>query len=309
MKKNHNKTRFKVAAAVVILATVATVAILLSRAAALQPEIPEDTTIAPILFQNQNSSDFYRQTMKQALLHNPASQTIPGNNLWGVIVPHHLLAADITAATLARISTLKPKRIIILSPDHYLRGKTFFTIANRDLKTAVGISAQDKSLIESLQNIPNVKTDNRIFPDEHGVGSVLPFVQLLWPDAEVTPILFRSDATASNMAGLQKLLEGQLINPNTLIIESSDFSHYLRADEANARDSQTIAAIRAAGPEAIIKLEQPQNCDSLNILYLVKSIAQKKASRFTLFIHKNSQDYTNKPLEETTSYLTYFISG
>ena len=74
-------------------------------------------------------------------------------------------------------------------------------------------------------------------------------------------------------------------------------------------DSQTISAIDSAGTEAILGLKQPQNCDSLNILYLMKSIARDRDSHFNLYIRKNSQDYFGTRLQETTSYLAYFISG
>ncbi len=270
---------------------------------------PPSTKSPPIFFQGLNSGDFYQENLKRALRNNASYQADSGARTWGVIVPHHLLAADVIASTLARLAGAKPDRIIILSPDHYLRGKTLFTTTGRDLKTTVGVSGPDRKLVESLRQLPNFAVNDPIFAAEHGIGAILPFVQMLWPKATVTPVLFRSNASARDLQELQNLLAEQVKDPNTLIIESTDFSHYLTAVQASVKDAQTISAISSGRPEEILNLRQPQNCDSLNILYLMKSIARSRTSRFELFIRKNSQDYFKTPLPETTSYLTYFISG
>ena len=56
----------------------------------------------------------------------------------GLTVPHHLLAADLMAEALARVSTQDYRRIIILSPDHYSRSRTPFAVSRRNFQTALG---------------------------------------------------------------------------------------------------------------------------------------------------------------------------
>ena len=176
-----------------------------------------------IFFQSLNGEGFYRETLKYAVKKNASVKPLPPGKIWGVIVPHHLLAADIIAETLTRISGLKPDQIVILSPDHYSRGKTFFSTAGRDLKTTVGTSSPNRQLVKALAQLPSFSVNNRIFSAEHGIGSILPFVQVLWPGIKVTPILFRSDAAAGDLKELQKMLAESIASSNILIIESTDF--------------------------------------------------------------------------------------
>jgi poly-gamma-glutamate synthesis protein (capsule biosynthesis protein) len=276
-----------------------------------------ETTLSaapPIYLQNTNPKEFYELTIQNAKTGEPVLNNSPTNTpinpgtIWGVTVPHHLLAADLTAAALKKISPTGYNNIFILSPDHYNHGKTVITIADKKIKTTVGKSAVNPEIIAQLTKLKKIKINNTIFPVEHGISAVLPFSQILWPEAKITPILIRSDANAADLEDLLQFLQQQISVPGTLIIQSSDFSHYLTAEQAKDKDRQTIAALLSNDPKEIMSLNQPANCDSVNILYLMKSIRQNTGSKIQILENKNSQDYIKTFLKQTTSYITIIFN-
>lgn len=97
-------------------------------------------------------------------------------------------------------------KIFLLSPDHYTHGKSYITVADKPLQTPVAKSDNDPSTISHLINIQNVLLNNNIFSNEHGIGSVLPFVQVIWPKAKVIPIFVRADAHQEQVAELLQYL-------------------------------------------------------------------------------------------------------
>ncbi|MHB1491912.1 MAG: AmmeMemoRadiSam system protein B, partial [Cellulomonas sp.] len=76
---------------------------------------------------------------------------------------------------------------------------------------------------------------------EHSVEVQLPFLQRALGDVEVVPLL-AGDATGDEVAGVLDALWG---GPETLVVISSDLSHYLPYEEARRVDAGTIAQISA----------------------------------------------------------------
>src|SRR5699024_5965501 len=80
---------------------------------------------------------------------------------------------------------------------------------------------------------------------EHSVEVHLPFLQVLAPELPVLPLV-AGDATVAEMT---ELVTAVLADADTLLIVSSDLSHFLPVDEAVAVDSDTL--------EKIVALEAP----------------------------------------------------
>ena len=59
-----------------------------------------------------------------------------------------------------------------------------------------------------------------------------------------------------------------LVDRETLIVESTDFSHYLPQHEAWRFDQQTLNVLASGSLDAIAALDQPQHADSVGALYI-----------------------------------------
>lgn len=225
----------------------------------------------------------------------------------GMTVPHHLLAADLIAEACARISTQGYRRIIILSPDHFSRTRTRFAVSRRNFQTALGPLAIDAAAVQQLLQNPMVAAAN-LFSQEHGVQALLPFVAHYFPQAKIIALAISAGAKQAEWEALAQTL-APLLTPETLIIQSTDFSHYLPAAQARVKDQETLRVLSGGDPEAVLALKEPEHLDSQAAQYLQMRLqSQVFQAKPTVFANRNSQEYTPEPLPRTTSYIVQLYS-
>lgn len=220
----------------------------------------------------------------------------------GITVPHHLLARDIMADTVALASGRSYDRIILLSPDHFFRGKTGISVSYQSFDTVFGTLAPDLEVFDALRGLPDVGPGD-FFSNEHGINAVTPFLKYHFPDAEFTAVTFKGTSSRESLRRLADALEGVLTD-RTLVVQSTDFSHYLAQPEAATRDQQTLLEIASGDPNRILTLNQPANMDSLQAQWMQMTLQWERFGAFpTVTENRNSQDYALGEVAETTSYI------
>ena len=70
-----------------------------------------------------------------------------------------------------------------------------------------------------------------------------------------------------------------LVDSDTLIVESTDFSHYLPQHEARRFDQQTLNVLASGSLDGIAALLQPQHADSVGALYIQTKLQKALFSR------------------------------
>ena len=226
----------------------------------------------------------------------------------GITVPHHLLAADLIADACARVAGQGYERIIILSPDHYARSRTPFAVSRRNFQTVLGTVVIDAAAVRQVLQNRAVSASN-LFSHEHGVQALLPFVAYHFPQAKIIALAISPAAKQPEWDLLAETL-APLLTPQTLIIQSTDFSHYLPAAEARGRDQETLRVLSGGDPEGVLGLREPEHLDSKAAQYLqLRLQGQIFQARPTVFANRNSQEYTSQPLEKTTSYIVQLYSA
>lgn len=225
----------------------------------------------------------------------------------GLTVPHHLLAADLMAEAFNRLRQQRSRRIILLSPDHFKRGRTRFSVTRKDFQTVFGKVATDQAAVSQLLANPLVSV-SELFSHEHGVQALLPFVAHYLADVPLVAIVIHPAARPADWDSLARTLT-PLISPDTLLIQSTDFSHYLPRAEAQAKDQETLRILSGGEPEAIISLREPAHLDCRAAQYLQLRLQREIfQARPSVMAHKNSQEYTTETLDKTTSYLVQLYS-
>ncbi|MBF0524420.1 MAG: AmmeMemoRadiSam system protein B [Deltaproteobacteria bacterium] len=241
----------------------------------------------------------------------------PTCRITGLTVPHHLLARDLISVGFAHLAGQKYDRIVIISPDHFHRGGKTFSVPRRDFETVFGLVRTDQAMAlqlvrpncgRSAENgrdtpigRPAVSFSN-LFSHEHGVQALLPFVKFFFPETPVLPIAVKNSATRDECEALLDSLI-PLLSPATLIIQSTDFSHYLPMGEAQTRDQETLRILSAEDPALVFGLTEPAHLDSRAAQYLQLRIQRQFfCARINFLAHGNSQNYTSEPVKETTSY-------
>ena len=246
----------------------------------------------------------FQWAMRQAV----ATPSVPaGTRVSGLTVPHHLLVAPLIAEGFARLRGQSYERIIILSPDHNSWGKTYFSVPGRDFATCLGPVPLDRQAVAALLGNPLVSVSH-LFAREHGVQALLPFVAASFPGVPVVPITLRVRAGQPDWDSLADTLI-PLLTPRTLIIQSTDFSHYLPGDEAAGKDQETLHVLSGDDPKTVSLLGQPEHLDSKAAQYLqLKLQRQVWGAHLSIEANANARDFmpltsnAGEP-QRTTSYI------
>lgn len=244
---------------------------------------------------------FFLSAIKQSDVR-PLRQKITG-----ITVPHHLLAKDLIAETVALASGHTYDRIIFLTPDHFFKGRTDVSVSTQSFDTVFGTLNADAAVADALVGLPNVSRGD-FFAEEHGVNAVTPFLKHHFPDASISVIAFRGSGTRSELQkAVDRLLP--LVTDRTLIVQSTDYSHFLSAKDAEKKDQETLRVIAGSSLDEVLSLEQPQHMDAKEAQWVHMTLQMEKwGAKPTVLRNRNSEEYAVGDVSETTSYITQVYS-
>jgi AmmeMemoRadiSam system protein B len=129
---------------------------------------------------------------------------------------------------------------------------------------------------------PEIRQNDMAFANEHCIEVQLPFLQVLLPRFALVPLLFG----AIEPAQIATILEPHWDREDSLILISSDLSHYLDYQTAQSLDQRTSEAIRTLHPEQIAP-EQACGQTAINGLLL---LAQNRGAQGAVLDLRNSGD-------------------
>lgn len=253
---------------------------------------------------NENFPQFY----DDAALFRDAIAAVanvePSNQrLTGITVPHHLLTADLVALGFHAASGFRYKRIVILSPDHFHKTQKLFATTTRGFDTVLGPVAADIEAARRLETNSDIVEDSCLFAKEHGVLAMLPFLHHYFPEAKIVPVAMSVKAHRDDWDRLAEPLKA-IVDDDTLIVESTDFSHYLPQHDARRFDQQTLNILAAGSLDGIAALRQPDHADSVGALYIQTKLQRALFGAGPLVIaNENSQEHTSDYVARTTSYV------
>ncbi|MCA9545810.1 MAG: AmmeMemoRadiSam system protein B, partial [Myxococcales bacterium] len=168
-----------------------------------------------------------------------------------LIAPHagYMYSGPVAGSAYARLapSAARIRRVVLLGPAHRVAVHGLVGPTAAAFQTPLGAVPVDQALLAELTALPQVTLDDGPHAREHGLEVHLPFLQALLSDWSLVPIL----VGAASSAEVQRVLERCWGGSETLIVISTDLSHYL--DQASARliDDETAAAIERLDGHAI----------------------------------------------------------
>jgi len=222
------------------------------------------------------------------------------------IVPHHLLAKDIIEDFFSYISFReKPKTIVILSPDHFQSGilmesNTFITIGLEGNNEEFNNLKIDTLLWGKLVKENKMALNNSAVIADHGVTTLLPYIKKFFPEINILPILIPADITKEQVEQLVKTIDENTL-PDTIVVASVDFSHYLPSQATDFHDVKSIRVLLNFEEENFKNIE----VDCWQALYAARLFAKLRQKETPhIMAYKNSADFLDLELEETTSYFS-----
>ena len=203
-----------------------------------------------------------------------------------LIVPHagYVYSGPVAAAAFARVASHagRLERVVLLGPAHriFVHGLAWPGAAR--LRTPLGEVVVDVEAIrEAARALPGVRADAAAHAREHSIEVMLPFVQRLAPAAKVVPLI----GSTAPAADVGRVLEALWGGAETLIVISSDLSHYLPYAVARSRDENT--AERIAGLDGVLSGDDACGAVGINGLLWV---ARQRGLRVELVDLRSSGD-------------------
>jgi len=171
------------------------------------------------------------------------AETVSGIQPKALIVPHAgYIYSGSTAAT--AYATLAPwaktiRRVILLGPTHRVAVEGIALPEAEVFSTPLGQIRLDVQAIAGIADLPQIVFSDKVHAFEHSLEVHLPFLQRVLEHFTLVPLAV-GDATPEAVAEVLDLLWG---GPETLIVVSSDLSHFLPYATAQQVDAETCRHI------------------------------------------------------------------
>jgi AmmeMemoRadiSam system protein B len=167
----------------------------------------------------------------------------PGQRpLLGLIAPHagYIYSGPVAASAFVEVTAGRHSstRVLLIGPPHYVPVRGIAAPSAKAFATPLGEVAIDADAISRMVDAGLVSIDDRAHAPEHSLEVELPFLQIVLGDFTLIPLLV-GDASPQQVASIV----GALMDGRTLLVVSTDLSHYLDDASARSRDLATAVAI------------------------------------------------------------------
>jgi len=204
-----------------------------------------------------------------------SNETVPK----ALVVPHagFMYSGPIAASAFARVRGAAIERVVLVGPSHRVFLNGLAAPSARFMRTPLGDVAIDHDALDRA----GVPRDDAAHAREHSLEVELPFLQRVLPRARVCPIAC-GRATPDEVA---RVIEALFGGPETLVVISSDLSHYLPYAEGRAKDERTAQKILALDPN----LDGEEACGYVGLRGMM-IVAKKKRMTCRLLDLRSSGD-------------------
>lgn len=221
-----------------------------------------------------------------------------------MIVPHagYIYSGPVAASGYASLAPVagRIKRVVLLGPSHRKAFSGLAVPAASAFRTPLGTIELDGKSISNILSLPQVHVDEDAHLLEHSLEVHLPFLQRVLGTFTLVPLLV-GEASAEAVSDVIRELWG---GRETLLVISSDLSHYLDYDSARARDAATCRAIETLAYEQI---GYHDACGRNPVSGLLRYARNHDLTLKTVDL-RNSGD-TAGPRDQVVGYGTWLLAG
>ncbi len=219
-----------------------------------------------------------------------------------LIAPHagYQYSGPIAASAYAQLAPIaaRIRRVVLLGPAHRLPFRGIAYPGADRLLTPLSAVNLDLEALAGLADLPQVERLDAAFDGEHCLEVQLPFLQRLLGDFRVVPLIVGAVAPEAVAQVLDRLWGGD----ETLIVISSDLSHYQDYATATRLDRATTRAIEHLEPAA---LDHHAACGAMPLAGLLVAARRRGMQVRTLDL-RNSGD-TAGPRDQVVGYGAYAV--
>lgn len=218
-----------------------------------------------------------------------------------LIVPHagYVYSGPIAASAYHQLVEYKDeiKRVVLLGPSHRVPLQGIAIPDASVFKTPLGTIEIDQQAIIKIKHMEGVKVSPHAHAHEHSLEVQLPFLQSVLTEFTIVPLVVGHVSPEQVSAIINELFG----NEETLIVISSDLSHYHSYEHARSIDQETTVAIEKLHTD----LNGDQACGSYALNGALMAAKQHHLNVVTLDL-RNSGD-TAGSKDQVVGYGAYAL--
>ena len=173
------------------------------------------------------------------------------HKIYGIVSPHagYIYSGMVAANGFYKISSIDFQDVIMVGPNHYGIGSWVAAMKDGTWETPLGEVQVNSQMAEEIRRRSStLDFDDYAHSRDHCLEVQLPFLQYIKQDFKIVPVVLVSQKsdTAVDLGNAisETIMEKDSLN-STLLLASSDFTHYEPNTEAHRKDGELIKTILA----------------------------------------------------------------
>jgi AmmeMemoRadiSam system protein B len=254
----------------------------------------------------EGNAEALRAQISSCFLHTLGPKKLPEvnfhfnpRNIVGLICPHagYIYSGPVAASAFYELAIDgKPGTVVLLGPNHTGYGSALALMREGIWRTPLGDVEVDSGLADTiLHKTSLIDVDELAHRYEHSIEVQLPFLQFLYGNNfKIVPVCFQLQDYESAVEVGRALVDA-LDDTNTVVIASSDMTHYEPARAAAAKDHAALKAVTDMDAKRFYETVEGQNitaCGYAPITSLITYAQGVNAKEAKLLSYHNSGDIT-----------------
>ena len=240
-----------------------------------------------------------RRTISQMMLESKKKMKAKG-----ALVPHagYYYSGGVASHVYSTVDF--PDLIAIIGPNHTGYGKTV-GVSSEDFKTPLGVVKSDQEIVGKIVE-KGIPEDNLSHKFEHSIEVQLPFLQFVKKDFKIVAITMMDQRLETSLK-LGEILNGTLPE-NSMVIASSDMSHYVPREIALHKDKFVIDEIKKLDPEGLYHAVTTKNismCGYGCAIAMLNFAILRKSKKAKLLKYATSGDV--EPMPKAVGYCAMVV--
>ncbi len=232
------------------------------------------------------------------------------NHVAGIVSPHagYIYSGKTAAYAFKTLQDKKYSNVIVISPSHreYFHGVSVYS--GDAYKTPLGEVNINKELRKKIISLSDLVFDGiEGHKTEHALEVQLPFLQMVLPEFNLIPLVI-GDQRKENIYKLADIL-AKVIDDQTLLVASSDLSHFYSKSQARIIDSRVVQHINEFNFDELQNDLEGKRCEACGgggIVALLRSLKMNNFTNSKVVAHSDSGDITGDD-SEVVGYLSAVV--
>ncbi len=228
-----------------------------------------------------------------------AKTTPVEGKLIALIAPHagYQYSGQVAAYAYRHLQERPVDTVILIGPSHYAEVNGAVVYASGGMRTPLGtIKINDRLAKKLIDPKAGVTASTSAFEKEHSIEVQLPFLQRTLTRFTIVPVLIGRPTQESFDSLIRSLTSIVAENPKTIIIASTDLSHYHDYRTAKKMDGTVTNAVARMSVEDLeqrLRSSEGEMCGGYAVLVAMAAARRLGATNGVLFNAANSGDVTN----------------